>query len=49
VAPAETKLSPLHVRLSYFDPIRPQDLGKWWSRSVPPRGPIRLLRARLCP
>jgi len=21
----------------------------WWSRSVPPRGPIRLLRARLCP
>ena len=26
-----------------------RNIKYWWSRSVPPRGPIRLLRARLCP
>ena len=46
---AETKLTPLDVRLSYFDPIFGNLPTFWWSRRVPPPGPIRLLRARLCP
>ena len=46
---AETKLTPLDVRLSYFDPISGNSPTAWWSRRVPPPGPIRLLRARLCP
>ena len=36
---AETKLTPLDVRRSYFGPKS----KFWWSRRVPPPGPIRLL------
>ena len=32
-----------------FRPPVPPTTGDWWSRRVPPPGPIRLLRARLCP
>ena len=37
--PAETKLTLLDVRRSYFGPKE----KVWWSRRVPPPGPIRLL------
>jgi hypothetical protein len=49
--PNRAKPSPLHVRRSCFGPSSnpANDRKTWWSRRVPPPGPVRLLRAGLSP
>ena len=47
-----TQPSESHPLYTSVDPVsapRPSKTGCWWSRRVPPPGPIRLLRARLSP
>lgn len=43
------KANPFRRSSILFRPHCPQMKDVWWSRRVPPPGPIRVLRARLCP
>ena len=49
VVPHRDKANPFTRSSILFRPHVPPTPGVWWSRRVPPPGPIRLLRARLCP
>ena len=48
VAPSRNKANPFRRSSILFRPHDRQMSGYWWSRRVPPPGPIRVLRARLC-
>ena len=43
------KANPFRRPSILFRPHNRQMNEYWWSRRVPPPGPSRLLRARLCP
>ena len=49
LADSRKKANPFRRSSILFRPHDPQMKDVWWSRRVPPPGPIRLLRARLCP
>ena len=49
VVPHRDKAIPFTRSSILFRPHSPPTRVVWWSRRVPPPGPIRLLRARLCP
>ncbi len=42
------KANPFRRSSILFRPQNPQMKDVWWSRRVPPPGPIRVLQARLC-
>src|SRR6056297_3269844 len=49
VVPHRDKANSFRRSSILFRPHDPQMKDDWWSRRVPPPGPIRLLRARLSP